>query len=295
MYDYKLIEAYAAVIQEGGFEKAASRLFITQSAVSQRIKQLEEQFGQIILLRSSPPQPTDFGRKILGLYNQVCRLENDLRTTYRAPEDSAFTALPIGINADTLATWFFPAIQVFLGGRGVVLDLLVDDQEETHQFLKDGKVLGCITTRSKPLQGCSSHYLGDVEYGLFCSENFRRKWFAEGFDSQSAVHAPMITFNRKDQLNRKILQRLFGELPDKYTTHYIPSAELFMDFIQNDLAYGAIPDQQSSGPLKRGEIHDLAPEYREKVSLFWQCWNLDSTLLHDFTDALLKGFKKVKG
>jgi LysR family transcriptional regulator (chromosome initiation inhibitor) len=295
MFDYHRIEAYAAVIQEGGFEKAAAGLHITQSAVSQRIKQLEEQFGRIILLRTTPPQPTPFGKKILRLYYQVSRLEDDFQGSIGDDKPENFTSLPIGINADTLATWFFEAVQPFLGKNRVVLDLMVDDQEETHRLLKDGKVLGCISTRRSPLQGCNALFLGHVEYGIFCSVGFRKKWFGDGLNVETVRRAPMITFNRKDRLNTKILKRILGEAPVGYSTFYVPSAEVFMDFIVGGLAYGAVPDQQSRQLLEEGIIMDLAPEHKEKVPLYWHYWNLDSDLLRQFSAQLAAGFQRIRG
>jgi LysR family transcriptional regulator (chromosome initiation inhibitor) len=291
MLDYKLIEAYAAVLKEGGFEKAAQKLHITQSAVSQRIKQLEEQFGQIVLLRSSPPQSTEFGKKVMGLYNQVSRLEDDLHNSLDGGEKTGFTSLPIGINADTLATWFFKAVQPFLTKNRVVLDLMVEDQDQTHSFLKDGKVLGCISTRASAIQGCRVEYLGDIEYSLYCSSDFSKRWFPQGLEITAVQHAPMITFNRKDELNKKILKKAFGRLPKNYSTFYVPSTELFLEFIQNGLAYGAMPYQQSRRPLKDKLIIELSPEVRVKVSLYWHCWNLDSELLRQFSDQVVRGFK----
>lgn len=64
--DYRWLEALDAVIAHGGFDKGAEALFITQSAVSQRIKQLEKWLAQPALVRESPPQPTAIGKKLLG-------------------------------------------------------------------------------------------------------------------------------------------------------------------------------------------------------------------------------------
>jgi LysR family transcriptional regulator, chromosome initiation inhibitor len=293
MLDYKLIEAYAAVLQEGGFDKGARRLCITQSAVSQRIKLLEEQFGQVLLLRTTPPRPTDFGKKILRLYHQVNHLEDEFHGSRDDLPAGSCSSMPIGLNADSLATWFFEAVKPFLKNHLVVFDLMVDDQEETHRFLREGKVLGCISTRSVAMQGCNVYYLGDVGYGLFCSPEFRRKWFADGLTLDTIRQAPMITFNRKDLLNTKILTRALGEVPGGVSSFYVPSAELFLDCIKNSLAYGAIPDQQSREPLKHGEIHELAPGYREQVSLYWHCWNLESDLLRSLTKEIIQGFSRI--
>lgn len=293
MLDYKLIEAFAVVLQEGGFEKGAEKLCLTQSAVSQRIKQLEEQFGQVILLRTSPPQPTPFGQRILRLHNQVSRLEDDLLRSTKHSSTAQFTSLPIGLNADSLATWFFDAVRPFLANNMAVFDLMVDDQDETHRFLREGKVLGCISTRSQPIQGCTAHHLGLVGYGIFCSHDFRKRWFPDGVTVEAVRGAPMINFNRKDQLNRKILTSLLGEMAQGIPCFYLPSSELFLDFIKSGLGYGALPEQQSRGPLERGEIHELAPQHREMVSLYWHCWNLDSSLLRRLTGELISGFKRL--
>ncbi len=293
MLDYKLIEAYAAVLQEGGFDKGARRLCLTQSAVSQRIKLLEEQFGQVVLLRTTPPQPTDFGKKILRLYNQVNQLEDEFRRSREDAPVESFTSLPVGLNADSLATWFFEAVQPFLEKHLVVLDLMVDDQEETHRFLREGKVIGCISTRRAAMQGCNVHYLGDVGYGLFCSPDFHQKWFADGLNLEAVRRAPVITFNRKDHLNRKILIRALGKSPEGFSSFYVPSSEQFVDCIKNGIAYGSIPDQQSRIPLERGEIVELAPEHREQVSLYWHCWNLESQLIRSLSLELIQGFARI--
>ena len=79
--DYRTLQALDAVIRERGFERAAQKLCITQSAVSQRIKQLENMFGQPLLVRTVPPRPTEQGQKLLALLRQVELLEKELRST----------------------------------------------------------------------------------------------------------------------------------------------------------------------------------------------------------------------
>ena len=74
--DYRTLQALDAVIRERGFERAAQKLCITQSAVSQRIKQLENMFGQPLLVRTVPPRPTEQGQKLLALLRQVELLED---------------------------------------------------------------------------------------------------------------------------------------------------------------------------------------------------------------------------
>jgi len=103
MLDNRLIEALALVVQEGGFDKAAKALNITQSAVSQRVKLLEELTGQVLLARTTPPQATLAGRKFLKYYLQVRRLEDDLMGEINQTDNKKFTPIALGVNADSLA------------------------------------------------------------------------------------------------------------------------------------------------------------------------------------------------
>ncbi len=290
MFDYKLLEAFATVIREGGFERAAREIHITQSAVSQRIKHLEEQFGQVLLQRTTPPKPTSAGKNVLKLYNQVRHLEDDLKGILEPDERNSFTTIPVGINADTLDTWFYEAIRPFLEQERVVLDLFVDDQERTHRFLRDGKVLGCISTRSSAIQGCRIEYIGEVAYGLYCSNTFAEKWFPDGLELERLTQAPILCFTRDDELNNKIFQQIFGILPEHQPTNYIPSAVMFTDLIKGGMAYGVLPEQQSRNLLRKGGVVDLAPQEKVKVQLYWHCSNLKSRLLQSFTEELLRGF-----
>lgn len=291
MLDYKLVEAFAAVAKEGGFEKAARALHLTQSAVSQRVKLLEEQAGCVLMVRSSPPTPTSAGKEMLKHFRQVQRLEADL-TGGLGQSGSGFTTLPIGINADSLATWFFPAIDGYLDANPVLLDLAVDDQAQTHQLLRDGEVLGCISERSEPIQGCRVEYLGDQEYSLYGTAEYRSKWFRDGLTLEGIDKAPILIFNRKDLMHGDLLASALDEHPPRYNAFYLPSSEKFAPTIASGWVCGMLPLQQAMEYVERGELVDLAPGHSYTVHLHWHCWNLKSGELNRFTEALVAGAKR---
>ena len=286
MLDYKLIEALAMVVQESGFDKAAMALNITQSAVSQRIKLLEEQMGQILLARTTPPQATPTGRKLLKHYLKVKRLEHDLQDEVDKPSNKRFTSIAVGINADSLATWFLDAVHSFLIKEGVLLDIRTDDQERTHRLLKDGDVVGCISTQEKPLQGCRVDFIGCMNYQLFAAPKLANKWFPDGLTIDGVRNAPIIIFNRKDELHRKLFHQALGEVPYPMPTNFVPSSEKFADFIVKGLGYGMLPHQQSDPFVSAGQLVDLAPGYNVPVKLYWHCWNLKSNLLEKLSRQL---------
>ena len=293
MLDYKLIEALAAVVQEGGFEKAAKALYITQSAISQRVKLLEDQTGQILLARGTPPRATPYGLKMLKHYLQVKRLEDDLAGEMNENADPGFSSLAIGVNADSLATWFVDAIRPFLLEKRVVLDIRVDDQEQTHRLLRDGEVVGCLSTQEQPMQGCRVDYLGCMNYRLMAAREFAAAWFPNGLTEPDVLKAPAVIFNRKDELHHRFLRQVLGKTLGPIPIFYVPSSEKFVDFIASGLAYGLLPDQQISPSDRKSRMIDLVPNSHARVKLYWHCWNLKSPLLEDLTQYLGQSAKKL--
>ncbi len=289
MLDYKLIEAIAMVIKEGGFDKAAKKLNITQSAVSQRIRQLEEQTGRILLKRSTPPVPTTAGSRFLKHFLQVQRLEGDLNAQLKSVSDQKTETLSIGLNADSLETWFVNAVEPFLRKNNVLIDVKVDDQEETHKLLKNGEVAGCISARKTPVQGCTAIHIGIMIYRLVATPDFFHRYFQGGLTLESIKSAPAVIFNKKDNLHSTLLKKIFGQKTEDVPAHYIPSSGKFAEFIVNGYAYGVIPDEQSQELIKNGALVDLSQDNYILVDLYWHCWNIKSELLDAFTKILSTG------
>lgn len=293
MLDYKLIEALAMVAREGGFDKAAGVLHITQSAVSQRVKLLEENMGQILITRTTPPQTTAAGQKLLKHYLQVKRLEDDLEEEIDGSANKGFTSIAAGINADSLAFWFVEALHPFLLKQRVLLDIRVNDQDQTHRLLKDGEVMACISTQEQPMQGCRAEYLGRMNYRMMATREFACKWFPGGMTFEDVRRAPAIVFDRQDELHHKLLHQSLEKVPVTFPAHYVPSVEKFADFITMGVAYGMLPDQQSSPLLNAGKVIDLSPNCHVSVKLFWHCWNLKSVLLKKLTQYLVHNAKTL--
>lgn len=286
MLDYKLLEALAAVIEEGGFERAARRLNITQSAVSQRIRLLEESLGQPVLARTQPPAPTAPGRRLLRHARRVNLLESDLLRGIEPDDAAPWQTLAVAVNADTLATWFTGAVVSLLTHERLTLDLKVDDQERTHEFLRAGEVVGCVSTRQTAMQGCRAMFLGIMRYHCACSPAFAARWFPHGLTLEAARLAPAVVFNRQDTVHDRYLANSLGENPQQAPRHHVPNSERFVDFVMGGAGYGLIPHMQAAVPLSQGTLIDLAPDAPMPVPLYWHCWNIASPLLARLTRAL---------
>ena len=115
-FDPDALECLAAIVEETGFERAAQRLNITQSAVSQRLRALEAQVGTVLIVRSRPLKATAAGLLLLKHTKQLRLLRADLERDLRelAPSSTGGgreeERISIAINADSIATWALGAL-----------------------------------------------------------------------------------------------------------------------------------------------------------------------------------------
>ena len=284
MIDHRLL-AFEAVLLEGGFERAARRLALTQSAISQRVKLLEAELGQVLLVRSKPVRPTPAGRRLLPYLAQLRLMEAEARRALAPRQAHGPLRLAVGVNADSLATWFIGAVADVVKEEGLVLDCVVDDQDHTHALLADGEVLGCVSTRPDPMRGCAARRLGVMPYLCAGSPDFRAHWFPRGLSRSELAVAPAIIFGRNDDMHEAFLQRHFGLDAGQYPHHVVPSSEGFMAFAVAGLGYGFIPEIQARAHLARGELVDLTPE-REDVVLYWHHWQVQSPVMARLAQAI---------
>jgi len=277
MLDSKHLQALAAVITEQSFEKAARALYLTQSAVSQRIRQLEEHIGQMLVVRSAPVRPTPAGMAVLRHFRQLAVLEDSLFEELAPKMNSKPVTMTLAVNADSLDNWFLRSIPEILEKENVLLDLLVDDQSVTHAYLRSGEVQGAITSTPAAFQGLLTHDLGDMEYLCVATPRFRSRHCPRGFDRDAALRAPVVIFNHKDALQHEFLRQRFGE-EIRPPVHVMPSNISFQGLILQGGAYGMVSRMLAEPYLARGELIDLAPGDKLRVPHYFQCWSLQSGL-----------------
>ncbi len=294
MLDYAALSALAAVVREGSFERAAQALHVTPSAISQRIRLLEERMGCALVLRGQPCLPTEAGRRLCQHVDHVRLLEQDLQVTLPAIATDAPTRplLPIAVNADSLATWLAPALADYAAQAPVLLDVAVDDQAHTAQWLRSGAVLAAVTATAQPASGCNSVPLGAMSYIAAASPAFVERYFAQGVNAHSLAQAPSLQFNAKDDLQARWVRRLFGhavELP----RHTLPSAQAFVTAARMGMGWGLHPQALIASDLQQGTLVPLLPDSALDVPLHWQQARVASRLLEGLTQAVLRAARTV--
>jgi LysR family transcriptional regulator (chromosome initiation inhibitor) len=287
MLDYAALSALVAVIREGSFDRAALALHVTPSAVSQRIRGLEERVGCALVVRAQPCVATDTGRRLCRHVDRVRLLEQELQGALPAlaPEGITRVALPIAVNADSLATWFAPAMAAYAADAPVLVELAVDDQDHTGEWLRSGAVLGAVTGTARPAAGCNSRPLGAMRYLAAASPAFVARHFGAGVGAGSLASAPSLVFNTKDELQARWVRRLCHrhvELP----RHSLPSPQAFVTAALAGMGWSLHPQTLIAEPLATGALVELVPDTPLDVALHWQYARSASALLDGLSRAV---------
>jgi LysR family transcriptional regulator, chromosome initiation inhibitor len=293
MLDYRLVEAFAAVLEEKGFAHAAEKLCITQSAVSQRIKQLEDGIGRVLIVRETPPRATSAGERLLRHYRQVSGLEEEAIADLGISDRAGFRHLPIAVNADCLSVWLLDALAPFLREARITLEIFVDDQDSNLRVLQSGAVAGCVSSQRMDLQGFTTTRIGSVRYLLSASPAFLKTWFPNGYTRAAAMKAPIINFSRDDRIQYKAISKVFGRPQIFPPAHYIPSAEKFNEAVILGLGYATIPEAQAMPLIRKGMIVEVDKAARVDSALYWYRWSHSSDLLQEFSKVLIGKGKQI--
>lgn len=290
MLDYASLSALAAVIREGSFERAARALHVTPSAISQRIRLLEERVGCALVIRDQPCRATDTGRRLCRHVDQVQLLEQDLQGALPALAQTALgvprASVPVAVNADSLATWLAPAIAAFGAAHPVLLQVAVDDQDHTAEWLRSGAVLAAVSATARPASGCNSRPLGAMRYLAAASPAFLQRYFAHGVGAASLALAPSLVFNAKDELQSRWVRRLCHrhvELP----RHALPSSHAFVTAGLAGMGWGLHPQALIQPHLDTGALLELLPDTPLDVPLHWHTARAASGLLDGLSTAIL--------
>jgi LysR family transcriptional regulator (chromosome initiation inhibitor) len=275
-FDPAALDCLAALADAGSFERAAQRLSITQSAVSQRLRALEAHLGRLLVVRSRPLRLTEPGKLLLRYARQMQALRADVSRELGASlaQDDR---LPIAVNADSLATWVPPALdEVVHAGRreGFGLELVVDDQDFTHDWLREGAVLGCVSTVADALRGCSVQPLGAMRYVAVASPGFVAEVLPQGLHEGNFARVPFIVFNRKDDMQAQWVAQAFGLRAPRLMERFVPSSEASARAAVMGWGVGVMPEPLAAPWLARGELRPLRPEVHLDVRLYWHQWKL---------------------
>ncbi len=292
--EYPLLEALAAVVREGTFEAAARSLNITQSAVSQRVKLLEERAGAVLIVRGRPCVATEYGQKLYRHVEQVHLLEHDLRkslTSIDNPSSGMPAVIRIAVNSDSLATWFPDVIQRAGTELNLNFDIIPDDQEYTAERLRSGEALAAVTAEANPLHGCRRVSLGAIEYLAVATPRFVAINFRDGVSREAVSKTTHLVYNRKDLLPQQWLLNSFGESGPLFG-HLLPSFSGYLACCLNGAGWGMMPRFSVQSHLDGDSLLELVPGTSVIVHLYWQSSGPGSEIMKALSSIVVEVARK---
>lgn len=273
----------AAIVAHGSFEAAASHLSVTASAVSQRVRALEVAVGRPVLKRTRPVELTAHGYAVVRFARQLDMLSADLAEELQPGTQPSLARLALVINSDSLHTWALPGLAAVAGK--VQLEILREDQDHSLELLRSGAAAAAITTTAKAAPGCSSRRLGVMRYLPVSTPDFAARWFAGSALAETLADAPVIVFDRKDDLQDRFLRGVSRRALQP-PRHYVPAAHEFGEAIRWGMGWGLLPEIEVSEELKRGTLVALDPAAHVDVPLHWQQWRHGSAALEEVAAAI---------
>ncbi|MFF1544961.1 LysR family transcriptional regulator ArgP [Streptomyces sp. NPDC058291] len=281
------VRTLLAVVDEGTFDAAAAALHVTPSAVSQRVKALEQRTGRVLLLRTKPVRPTESGEIVVRFARQLARLERDARSELGMSGEGEPTRVSVAVNADSLATWFLPALALVRREPPLCFELHREDETRTAELLREGLVMAAVTSSPVPVTGCSVRTLGTMRYLAAAEPGFAARHLADGPLHDTLPRAPVLAFDRSDDLQDAFVRGLRrGARGAGPLRHAVPTSEGFVAAVAAGFGWGMVPEVQAEPLLRSGRLVALAPERPLDVPLYWQQWRLDSPALAAVADAV---------
>ena len=287
MLDAKQLDALAAVVETGSFGAAAKALSLSLAAVSLRIKSLEDAMGQRLLVRGKKVVATPAGQLLLGHVRQVRLMESDLLNGLqggRPNQVHRLQSLSVAVNADSLSSWFLPGVAPVLQQHSLLLDIVVDDQDHTHDALKSGDVTGCVTTLAQAMRGCVAEPLGMMRYRCVATPGLAAQWGPAL--PHSMLRTPAVIFNRKDAVQDAFLAQHFQLRDALYPRHFVPGVDAFELALELGMGWGMVPDLMLARRSGRPVLQEVLPGRTVDVVLYWQRWTRESVAAQRLTQAI---------
>lgn len=285
MLDYQAAYCFYQVSKFQSFEAAAQSLSLTQSAVSQKVKRLEQSFGAPLLVRERPLRLTTLGEQLLTHIQKVMLLEDGLMELLHG--SGSEEPLAVAVNNDVLATWFVDVLSQFAQHDRTKLQVKSHDQSRTRELLQRGDVMACVCDVGAPVSGGRSISLGSMSYELVASPEFIAQHFPKGVSLVDTQRLPSLLYDENDvQLWHRYQKECLGIEEDITQSHWYPSSHGFVSLVKSGTVCALIPSVQIKEELSSGQLISLFPDRLLKVPLYWHWYELGNPVLERLTRVI---------
>ncbi len=158
MLDPRLLRSFVAIADTGHFTRAAERLGMTQSTISQQLGRLEELSGHPLIDRAVRPVcPTPLGERLLGHARRILQLDEEAQNLLRDPAGTA--AISIGLPEDLATLALARGLARFAAGSSRIrLDVVTGLSRDLASRYRQGEFDIAVVKEERPGPDCRANF-----------------------------------------------------------------------------------------------------------------------------------------
>jgi ArgP family transcriptional regulator len=264
------LDAFWTVVQQGGFHKAADALFITQSAVTQRVQALETALGQRLFLRSPRGVALTPAGQVLMRH---CRDRREAESAVISALAGADTGLVgrFAVASTTVAgrAWVLPTL-VALGRAHPDLDvsLTLGDDLAPLPLLESCQVDAVLSEAVVRRQGLRSVRIGAMPFVLVASAAVTAGW-PECPDLAQLTTLRAIDFNPEDRVTLDHLALcLPGADLGALRRHFVNDDQGILGWVLAGGGFSVLPWPMVAEGVAAGTLRAFYPATRSERPLY---------------------------
>ncbi|AUH72221.1 LysR family transcriptional regulator [Legionella sainthelensi] len=267
LLDPQLI-AFEAIVKEGTVHAAAESLFLTQTAVTQRLRQLEQKLKATLFIRSRRGMLLTIEGEQLHRYCQrVTEMGGAVLASIQGAGTLSNLRIKIAGPTSVMRSRIIPQCQsVMKEFPKLHITCLINDSFDISHQLKSGEFDLVILSPEQVTQEMESKSLMPEHYLLVCSA----KWKDRGL-IEILSHEKIIDFGQDDQMTFSYLKKYDLLQYIQTERHFINNTESIAQFFIHEFGYGVLSREFAAPYIQSGELIILNENqsYPNPISLAW--------------------------
>lgn len=267
LLDQQLL-AFEAIVQKGTVHAAAESLFLTQTAVTQRLRLLEQKMQTTLFIRSRRGMLlTAEGEQLHRYCQRVTEMGSEVLANIQGIGVLSDLRIKIAGPSSIMRSRIIPQCQPILKKFPKLhMSFLLDDNFDISQQLKSGSVDFALVRPEQVTKEMQNKHLSPEHYLLVCSINWKHRKL-----SDIIMNEKIIDFDQHDQMTFSYLNK-YGLLNGiQSERHFVNNTESIAQLFIAESGYGVLTKEFAEPYIKSGELHILneGKVYLNPITLVW--------------------------
>ncbi len=262
------LEAFMNVVKYKTVHAAADALFMTQTAITQRIKLLEEKLSVSLFVRSRRGMAlTAEGESLLHYCQSVRMLEGEFFSKILGHDEDAIVSVTIQAPTSLMRTRIIPnSVRVLSAYKNIRANFQVNDIENRHLALKSGECDLAILLPEHITPEMNYKKINPDEYIIVGHKKWKNRSIEEVVKSER-----IIDYDPTDNMTFNYLKAFNLFEHSHKDRHFVNNPEALVALIANEVGYSVVTREFYNLCKKDYEISVLNDE-KEIIHPIYLCW-----------------------